>query len=497
MTSTAAFFRSSLLMLAVGVLILMGIVGSSLWLVQANRSYSDETASLRRIRSSIVNVLTTVQDAETGQRGFLLANDAAYLAPYTAALENLPKRRQTLIDNISPLPGYATQLDTLMAAIDGKMDELARTVALTQEGKLSEAVAIVRDDAGREYMDNIRAILGGFLEKTDDRLRVLVEAQLSAAGTLQLVTIGGAIAILVVLGGAILIIAQHVRDLPKATEEVEQLNVGLEARVNERTEDLIRANQEIQRFAYIVTHDLRAPLVNIMGFLSELDTAVKSVSSYVLADEKTLSPQDIREARQAVEEDLPEAMGFIRSSTRKMDSLINAILKISRDGRRKLQPDRIDLKVLIDTVAANVHHQLAETGGTNETRVRVGKIITDRFSLDQIFANLFDNAVKYQMPGRPLTIDVDAYPDGPGRVRIDVKDNGRGIAANDLERVFELFRRAGEQDQRGEGIGLAHVRSLIRNLGGDITVQSELGKGSTFVLTLPSDLTKIVRSIEP
>jgi signal transduction histidine kinase len=496
MTSTAAFFRSSLLMLAVGVLILFGIVGTSLWLVQVNRDYSDETASLRRIRSSIVNVLTTVQDAETGQRGYLLANDVAYLAPYTAALENLPKRRQTLIDNVKPLPSYAEKLDALKAAIDGKMNELSATVALTRDGKLSEAVAIVRDDAGREYMDAIRAILGGFLEQTDNRLRVVVEKQLSAASTLQLVTIGGAIAILVVLGGAILIIAQHVRDLSKATEEVEQLNVGLEARVSERTQDLIRANQEIQKFAYIVTHDLRAPLVNIMGFLSELDTSVKSVTSYVLAEEKTLSPLDIQEARQAVEEDLPEAMGFIRSSTRKMDSLINAILKISRDGRRKLQPDRIDLKALIDTVAANVHHQLVETGGTSETRVRVGPIVTDRFSLDQIFGNLFDNAVKYQMPGRPLTIDVDAYPDGPGRVRIDVKDNGRGIAANDLERVFELFRRAGDQDQRGEGIGLAHVRSLIRNLGGDITVQSELGKGSTFILTLPSDLTKIVRSIE-
>ena len=93
MTSTAAFFRSSLIMLAVGVLILFGIVGSSLWLVQANREYSDETASLRRVRSAIVGVLTTVQDAETGQRGYLLANDVLYLAPYTSALENLPKRR--------------------------------------------------------------------------------------------------------------------------------------------------------------------------------------------------------------------------------------------------------------------------------------------------------------------------------------------------------------------------------------------------------------------
>ncbi|MDM9619138.1 CHASE3 domain-containing protein [Rhizobium sp. S96] len=496
MTSTAAFLRSSLLMLAVGVMILLGIVGSSLWLVQANRSYSDETASLRRVRSSIVNLLTTVQDAETGQRGFLLSTDPAYLEPYNKALANLPERRKVLTENVSSLPGYAKQLDALNAAIDGKMTELTTTVALTKDGKLPEALAIVRDDAGRELMDKVRAILGDFLQQTDDRLRVLVEAQLSAANNLQWVTIGGAVAILLVLGGGILIIAQHVRDLSQATKEVEFLNVGLEARVNERTQDLIRANQEIQKFAYIVTHDLRAPLVNIMGFLSELDTAMKAVSTYILADEKPPTAEEIHEARQAVEEDLPEALGFIRSSTRKMDSLINAILKISRDGRRKLQPERIDLKALIDTAAANVHHQIVDASGTADARVRVGSIINDRFSLEQIFGNLFDNAVKYQMPGRPLQLNVDAYPDGPGRIRVEVKDNGRGIGPQDLERVFELFRRAGEQDQRGEGIGLAHVRSLIRNLGGDITVESELGQGSTFILTLPTDLTKIVRSME-
>lgn len=257
MTSTAAFLRSSLIMLAVGVLILLGIVGSSLWLVQANREYSDETASLRRVRSAIVGVLTTVQDAETGQRGYLLANDIVYLAPYTTALESLPKRRQNLIDNVKSQPSYAMQLDALNEAIDGKMNELAKTVALTREGKTAEAVAVVRDDAGLVYMNKVRAILGDFLDQTDGRLRVLVEKQLSAASTLQMVTIGGALAILVVLGGAILIIVQHVRDLSLATKEVELLNVGLEARVNERTEDLMRANQEIQRFAYIVTHDLR------------------------------------------------------------------------------------------------------------------------------------------------------------------------------------------------------------------------------------------------
>ena len=253
------------------------------------------------------------------------------------------------------------------------------------------------------------------------------------------------------------------------------MNLGLEARVNERTEDLMRANQEVQRFACIVTHDLRAPLVNIMGFLSELDAAMKSVSAYVLADDRPPSQEEIHSARIAVEEDLPEALEFIRASTKKMDELINAILKISRDGRRKLQPEAVELKLLLETAASNVQHQLAELGGSIEIVGRYPRITADRFSLDQIFGNLFDNAVKYQMPGRPLRVQVEARTDGPGRTTIDIKDNGRGIADYDFERVFELFRRAGDQDQPGEGIGLAYVRTLIRNLGGDITVSPSLG----------------------
>jgi signal transduction histidine kinase len=75
-------------------------------------------------------------------------------------------------------------------------------------------------------------------------------------------------------------------------------------------------------------------------------------------------------------------------------------------------------------------------------------------------------------------------------VAIDVEDNGRGIAAQDHERVFDLFRRAGAQDKPGEGIGLAHVRTMARNLGGDITLKSELGRGATFTLRLPRDTRK-------
>ncbi|MGF0522692.1 sensor histidine kinase [Agrobacterium pusense] len=480
-------------MLAVGVAILIGMVSTSLWLVQVNNRYSQETAELRRVRAAILDVLTTMQDVETGQRGYLLTNNREYLGPYEEALQGLPERQARLLDLLKGAERYKQSLAGLKQAIDAKLSETRETIDLQRAGRITEAAEVVRNNDGKRFMNEIRSVLSDLQSDTDDRLRVIVADQLGAANTLRWVTIGGALAILIVVGGSILLVFTYIRALNRSRDDVDELNRHLEERVEERTRDLRRANQEIQRFAYIVTHDLRAPLVNIMGFLSEFDTSLKPVTNYVLADGKTLTQDVIREARLAVEEDIPEAIGFIRSSTRKMDQLINAILKISRDGQRKLQPEKVDIETLLSSLSETVRHQITANGGEIHVDTPKLTVVTDRISLDQILGNLLDNAVKYQMPGRPLRLTARAYPAGRGAISIEIGDNGRGIGEQDLERVFELFRRAGEQDQPGEGIGLAHVRSLIRNLGGDIRVESRLGEGSTFILLLPSDLRRVTK----
>lgn len=480
-------------MLAVGVAILIGMVSTSLWLVQVNNRYSQETAELRRVRAAILDVLTTMQDVETGQRGYLLTNNREYLGPYEEALQGLPERQARLLDLLKGEERYKQSLAGLKQAIDAKLSETRETIDLQRAGRITEAAEVVRNNDGKRFMNEIRSVLSDLQSDTDDRLRVIVADQLGAANTLRWVTIGGALAILIVVGGSILLVFTYIRALNRSRDDVDELNRHLEERVEERTRDLRRANQEIQRFAYIVTHDLRAPLVNIMGFLSEFDTSLKPVTNYVLADGKTLTQDVIREARLAVEEDIPEAIGFIRSSTRKMDQLINAILKISRDGQRKLQPEKVDIETLLSSLSETVRHQITANGGEIHVDTPKLTVVTDRISLDQILGNLLDNAVKYQMPGRPLRLTARAYPAGRGAIAIEIGDNGRGIGEQDLERVFELFRRAGEQDQPGEGIGLAHVRSLIRNLGGDIRVESRLGEGSTFILLLPSDLRRVTK----
>lgn len=493
--SNTKFARSSLLMLIVGAAVLTAIVLSSFYLARSTQTYFGDVVRLRQLRSASADMMLYLRAAEAGQRGYLLTQDKEFLDPYLAATERMAEQRDRLAKTYQDQNAVTFPLDEFNRLLDAKLAEMRQTVSLAEANRFDEAIAKVRDATGRELMDDMSALLVTLIHDLDGKLNSGIAELNNSAETLQWTTIGGGIVILVVLGGAILVVAQHVRELSVAHREVEALNAGLEERVNERTEDLIQANREIQRYAYIVSHDLRAPLVNIMGFTSELDQTLKSISAYVLADGEKPTEDQVREARLAVEEDLPEAISFIRSSTKKMDGLINAILKISRDGRRELKPERIDLQDLLEATAASINHQVTDAGGEVSISVAATRnLVTDRFSLEQIFGNLFDNAVKYKSPDRPLTLDVRAYTVGRSGVRIEVKDNGRGIAPEDHERVFELFRRSGRQDSPGEGIGLAHVRSLVRNLGGEITVTSTLGGGSTFIIRLPMDLSQYVRS---
>jgi PAS domain S-box-containing protein len=257
----------------------------------------------------------------------------------------------------------------------------------------------------------------------------------------------------------------------------------LAAMLADRVSELDAVNEEIQRFAYIVSHDLRAPLVNIMGFTSELENARGEIESFYKKVSQVRPDLVTPDAMVAIEEDLAESIGFIRSSTLKMDKLINAILKLSREGRRVLTPEQISMSQLLEAQHHSLAHQLHERGADLIIET-VPDLISDRLAVEQVFGNLIDNAVKYLHPGRPGRVVVRGRDLGL-RVTYEVEDNGRGIDEKDYERIFDLFRRSGTQDQQGEGIGLAHVRALVRRLGGTISVNSRLGEGSTFTVTLP------------
>ena len=425
-----------------------------------------------------------VEQADTARRGYLLAGDDRYLQAHN----DFERQLTPAVDRIARLtrdnPRQQHELTVYRALVGGLVDAGTRSIALMRAGRRSAAIdAFVAEAAfGRP-----RLVRDSATRMLDEERRLLAtrEAQQQHSGRVfyTVLTIAGGL-LLMLIGLTLWTVRRFTRDLAASRDRLRQFNEALEDKVVERTADLTRANEEIQRFAYIVSHDLRSPLVNVMGFTAELEAAAAPLAELVDRAEADAPALLTDDARVAAREDLPEAIGFIRTSTAKMDRLINAILKLSREGRRVIMPEAFDPADIAEGAVAALQHVIDAKGVTVTVRRPMPRLVSDRLAVEQILSNLIENAIKYLDPARPGRIAVTGTTER-GRVVLAVADNGRGIAASDHARVFDLFRRSGAQDQPGEGIGLAHVRALAYRLGGQIDLQSRLGEGSTFSLVLP------------
>jgi PAS domain S-box-containing protein len=251
----------------------------------------------------------------------------------------------------------------------------------------------------------------------------------------------------------------------------------------EKQEELM---EELKTFSYIVSHDLRAPLANLTGFAREFRTAISIVRPAAELGLEQMTSDRRSQVVSALETDIPEALRFIGLSVSQMDRLITAILELSRSGRRDLEFERLDMNELVADVLNSLAHQINLAGAV----VKVGSLphtVADRTAMEQIFVNLIDNALKFLDQDRAAEIEVtgNRFPD---RNVFVVRDSGRGIEAPDLDRIFQPFQRAGGCDVPGEGMGLSHVRTLVRRHGGIIRCESDPGAGSTFTFTVSNRL---------
>ena len=476
--------------LALGLIFLLGIVAASVWLSAANRGALESVIRERTLLAATNTVVTAVDQAETGQRGFLLTGKEGYLQPFTAAKKSLPSLLATLENLAGSDPALLGEIRNLRPVIADKLSELNETVDLVRRGDRKAALTLVQTDRGQRDTEAIRATT----DRMQERQRVIIDVRLAdiiGRGRALIAIDTAGLAGLVLLAAFIAYgIRRHMTalraaqiDLEVANQSLETSNVTLEHTVQIRTADLTEANEEIQRFAYIVSHDLRAPLVNIMGFTSELEAATGTLASYV-TDPKPRQPGELpADVAAAANDDIPEAIRFIKASTAKMDRLIGAILRLSREGRRVLRPERLDMRQVLVGIVETLQHQAVQRNAEVSVE-ELPALNIDRLAAEQIFGNLMENALKYLKPGRPGVIKVQGRRLGLMAV-FEVRDNGRGIAPKDHERIFELFRRAGDQTVPGEGIGLAHVRALVRRVGGTITCESTLDEGTVFKVRLP------------
>jgi signal transduction histidine kinase len=482
-----SLFKSVPLILAVGAVILLGVVLGALYFSQRAADESDSAVSAGRLNSRVLRLLSTAQDAETGQRGYLLTGDSRYLDPFTRSSSSIPGEITALTPALLEVGVSMSTIDDLRSMLDQKLAEMQKTVDLKKSGDSLGALALVKTNVGINLMDDIRSRIADIQQKGVENSSLHIAALKASMTSLSTIIAVSAGLLVLLAGGAMRLIRDHTRQIETARVQLSRANETLEETVSARTQSLQRANNELQTYAYIVSHDLRAPLVNIMGFTEELDRARGVFRAYLERSRTDANDREGRAAVEAVETDIPEALGFIRSSTKRMDNLINQILVMARAGNRELHRDRINLRDLVDDTLATMRHRLDEDEITVEIAGHLPEVLSDKLALQQIVGNLLDNAIKYMDPKRARRIGVRGWRQGV-LATLEISDNGRGIADGDQERIFELFRRSGRQDRPGDGVGLAHVRALARRLGGDVTVRSALGEGTTFEVSVMTDI---------
>lgn len=233
-----------------------------------------------------------------------------------------------------------------------------------------------------------------------------------------------------------------------------------ESKILEFNRSLTKTNKELDQFAYIVSHDLKAPL-----------RAISSLSEWI--------EEDLGEN---IEPELKNKMDLLRGRVHRMENLINGILEYSRIGRQKIEAENVNLNKLlpdlIDSISPPENIEVRING-------ELPSIRTKRIHIEQVFSNLINNAIKYNDKPNGI-VDISGIRKN-GVYEFSVADNGPGIDKEYQDKVFVIFQRLEARDQvEGTGIGLSLVKKIIEESGGTIKLESEPGKGAKFIFTLPA-----------
>lgn len=245
-------------------------------------------------------------------------------------------------------------------------------------------------------------------------------------------------------------------------KEYEESLKSLNARLEEKANELMISNKELEQFAYVASHDLQEPLRMVTSFLTQL--------------KKKYGDQLDEKAHQYIH--------FAVDGSLRMRQIILDILEFSRVGKHEDNKEQIDLNEIVQEVS-QLQHRLIEEKRATLNFETLPVVTSYRSPLVQVFQNLIGNALKYSKPDVPAVISV-LVKEHPGEWELVVKDNGIGISKEYHEKIFILFQRLHVKEQYvGTGIGLAIVKKILDHLGGRIWVESKEGEGSAFHFTLP------------
>jgi signal transduction histidine kinase len=258
-------------------------------------------------------------------------------------------------------------------------------------------------------------------------------------------------------------------------------------------------NEENEMFVYSVSHDLRAPLVNLEGFSKELGMQCHDLRKVLQSQE--VPPSVREECLQLIDGGMAEAVRYIQTAVMRLSNIIDSLLRLSRAGRVDYTMQWVEIRPLVERLVASFQRTVITRGAT----VTLGDLPPawgDPTALETVFANLIGNAINYLYPQRTGRIEIGtslSLPEGQGSVEqptYSVRDNGMGIPADKIPKIFQAFQRLHPQAAPGEGMGLTIVRRIVERHRGNIRLESVVGEGTTFFLGFPGPTPSVMPHAE-
>ncbi len=453
------------------------IVAAAFWLGSRNKTDDDWVRHSLEVRAQLTRVLSLVQSAETGQRGYLLTGQDLYLGPYRMALDQLPGVLQRTQELASDNPEQIKNLTQLRQLIQDKLAELSATVNAYKAGHNDAALAIVNSDKGFQLMQEIRLSIGNMQSEED---RLLATRQTVAARSGMLLQAGVAIAFLLI-GGVGILIARFTRGsfaaLTAAHDRLALANRQLLDQVTRReaAESQLRQAQKMEAIGQLtggIAHDFNNMLGVIMG---ALDLIKRRVAKADYAIDRFLDAATIASERAA--------------------TLTQRLLAFAR--QQPLSPQPLDANKMIAAMSDLLHSTLGEHIQIETvTAAGLWTVHADSQQLENALLNIAINGRDAMPDGGKLTIETaNAYLDEaycaqnpevrPGQFAlIAVTDTGVGMSADVAARVFDPFFTT-KPTGKGTGLGLSQVYGFVKQSSGHIKIYSEPGTGTTVKIYLP------------
>jgi signal transduction histidine kinase len=453
------------------------LVAATIWFAALRQTEDNWVRHTLSVRNQIARVLTLVQRAESGQRGFLLTGREMYLAPYQQAVEDLPAALDETGRLVADNPLQQQSLGGIRQVTIDKLRELRSTVDARQAGNPEGALAIVDTDSGERMMDAVRSIVATMGEEED---RLLTQRQARAATFGVLLEAGAGAALLVILAAAALgsfLTRRSFRELAAAHDQLVTTNEQLVQQQGRRevAESQLRQSQKMEAIGQLsggIAHDFN----NMLGVISgSLDLMRRHVAK-----------GDFRITRY---------LDAAFEATKRSAALTHRLLAFAR--QQPLAPEPLDANRMITTMSDLLRSTLGEQvrietvngGGLWATKV-------DMHQLENAILNVAINARDAMPEGGRLTIETanayldDAYAranvevDAGQFVMIAISDTGAGMSSETIARAFDPFFTT-KPTGTGTGLGLSQVFGFVKQSRGHIKIYSEVGAGTTVEIYLP------------